>query len=394
MAKKKPSPPKKSKASKPPSKKKSASKAPPSPKSKTSSKSKKSSKADTYKLVTLSAKTGKVTRPKKGAEVFYALQSPRGKIHKLETPYSQKYLKSDAAGILAAFKNGDPAAFAVHQQKTRTPVFHYEGKKKVYEYRLKDGKPLMEAKGGKLVPVKLYKYKLTGRRLRAAQRTVIYGLDGYVAPTGLGFTKKTKAESSSGKYLMVPVTLPGQADKRTSEFKIKGATIKELVKNIKPAIGLREMVKRGINYLGFDGHIVLTRPKNPYKRGTADFETRENWIWSVWGEHAQTIRISFGRVIDRLVNFSDALAVNIREAISGNGLRVTSLVNLAAAERRAEDKEQIGIDKIIFRPHYADRRHASDFIPLRPESKKKQTHAHASPYNAGIYLTLNVKALE
>ncbi len=326
-------------------------------------------------------------------EVFYALKSPRGKIHKLETPYSQKYTASDAKGIAAAFKNGDPNAFAVYQQLTREPLFHYEGKKKVYEYRMKDGEILKEAKHGKLVPIKRYKYKLTGKRIRSKQRTVIYGVSGYVAPTGIGFSKKSAQESSSGKFTMLPVAGVGRGKKGPVEVTLSGATIKETIKNLKPTVGTKAMVRLGISALHYDADLIITRPKIPFRAGTAAFRARENWIHSVWGADKEIV-ISVNSTVDRLVNFSDALSVRIREALSIKGLRVTSLVNLVAAERRAELKNEIGIDRIIHRPTTEHRTHATDFKPLRVESKGKQVYNNKSPYNAGITLKITVTALK
>lgn len=123
----------------------------------------------------------------------------------------------------------------------------------------------------------------------------------------------------------------------------------------------------------------------------------------IWGAH-KTVQVNFSKVIDRLVNFSDALSVAIREALSGQGLRVTSLVNLVEIESMAETQDEEMVKsgrrfkktagKIILRPTPGSKLGADEFTPLRPEYEGRPVHKRDSKYNAGITLTMTIEGLK
>ncbi len=342
----------------------------------------------------IDAKTGKQkARPKKGEEIFYGLRSRRGKITKLDSKFSQAYAKTDYTGLKASFRAGDPSSFQIFQQQTR------------HILKDKSGKPVYATKHGEIVykagkPVKLYKYKLTGKRRGVAQRAVIMGIEGY-KQASIGFTKKTARESAK-KIILLPVG----SRKRSKPIFITGETIKDTVRNLKPDITIKQMVKRKLYTLSVHGDILISKPKNPYKIGSDDWARREDWANSIWG-NSTSLKLSFAKVIDRLANFSDSLSVAIREAISYQGLRVTSLVNLQQAEARAEAEDAVmqqdgrrfapRAGKVIRAPVMKKsksdvRKSADTYIPLRPENMEDAPiHPYKSVYNAGISIRMTIE---
>ncbi len=225
------------------------------------------------------------------------------------------------------------------------------------------------------------------------------GVAGYLHATGVGFTKKTKTESAKGVIL-----LPVGRNKISSDIVLAGDTIKDTVKNLRPDIGTRDMVKRGIHRLGVYGAVTLSRPGNPNRKGTDEHAEREAWLNRIWGASA-TIQVSFSRTIDRLANFADALAVTIREALSNQGLRFTSLMNLQSiydtaveqddAMRTAGKRFRPVAGKILQRPATSHNRTAEELLPLRPENEFGSPHyKNKSKYNAGVKLNLTVEALK
>ncbi len=398
--KKKPSKRKPKKKSTPSSSKKKSTKAKPKKKKQSSVSSKKSSKGDIWSIAVLDAKTGKETKkPKKGQEVFYGVKSPKGKIQKIETEFSQRYAASDAKALQASLRSASPDAFVVYQQLTRTPARLRDGS---FDYKTHRGEIVYrETESGKKVPEKKYKYKLTGRKPRQKQRAVIMSVKGYVHATGVGFTKKKAKEGASGKGLiLVPVRRGVQ-----SALALRGETIKDTVRNVKPSIGTKEMVKKGIHKLGIYGTIEISRPKNPFKKGTPEYAERESWMVSIWGMGGSgVIAVPFSRVVDRLANFSDVLAVTLREALSKQGYRLTSLMKLGQIEEEVEEEDEKNrragrkftplAPKIMQKPLWNSKKSADSFIPLRPEYEDRPMHKSASAYNAGIIVNLNVEPLK
>ncbi len=336
----------------------------------------------------IDAKSGKQkNKPKKGDEVFYGLRSSRGKITRLDSKFSQPYAKTDFDGIKRTFKAGSPDSFQVFQQKTRQVL------------KDKSGKPIYgKSKDG--TPFKQYRYKLTGKRRKAKQKTLIMGVKGY-KQASVGYTTKTARESTK-KIVMLPVG----SSKRSKPIYLTGETIKDTIKNLKPNITVKQMVKKKLYHLSVHGDISITRPKNPYRAGSGAWKERDVWANRIWGK-STAIKIPFAKVIDRLANFSDSLSTAIRQALSYQGLRVTSLINLQQAEARAEEEDDANREagkgfaarahKVISAPVLKKsksdiRKGADTYIPLRPEnSEDAPIHAYKSVYNAGISIRMTVE---
>lgn len=372
-------------------------------------------RAGTYKLVTLDAKTEKIIQPKPRQPVLFAIKSPEGKVTKLSTEYSQPYLKTDFQRIRKELLKGTPRAFAVYQEKTKTQAFHYEHGKKILEYMTikdwenldKKGKPTLKFKldaQGK--PIKKYRYKLTGQSLKREQRTAIMGDKGFIQPTGKGFTKKTKRESGSGHYKLLKVYAPDAFRKYLSDpIYLTGKTIKDTIKNLKPDLSTKALGKKKYSKIGYYGHISIERPVNPYKQGTGEHDAREAWIKSVWGDNKKPLRVSFQGTVNRMVNFSDQLAVTLRSVLSMAGYRVTSLYDLEQFEADAivqdEESGEIGFEsspsnRIMAMPVLGDRRtSAGDLIALRPENEFN--HAIRKPKhssNAQISISIALEGIK
>lgn len=406
--------PAKRKPSKKPLPKKKPSKAPPSKTKKKSPKSKKSSKPASYEVVTLDAKTLKqVKRPKKGRDIYYGLKSPKGKITKIESEYSQRFFKSDLDGLKRSLKEGSPNGYIVAQQFTRTPIKVKVGKKWEIKYKTHEGNIVFDAAGN---PIKMYRYKLTALRASKGQRRVLMSTAGYVHAVDKGFplhpTRAIKSAVKKGTKL-VPVGYDRKGKlKQSGDIVLRGATIKDTVEGLKPSIGSRDMIRKGITGLGVDGHVDLHRPLNPYSKGSAEYFHRQAWIDGIWGNHENRV-IKFGIKIDRLANFSDALSTAIRGAISAQGLRFTSLVNLAHAEVRAKAQDaearRLALEagrqvprpragKILHQPTSEHNVNAADLVPLRPEfesgPKANETmHGSRSKANPLITISFSVEPL-
>ena len=98
----------------------------------------------------------------------------------------------------------------------------------------KSGKPIYgKSKDG--TPFKQYRYKLTGKRRKARQKTLIMGVKGY-KQASVGYTTKTARESTK-KIVMLPVG----SSKRTKPIYLTGETIKDTIKNLKPNITVKQI---------------------------------------------------------------------------------------------------------------------------------------------------------
>lgn len=365
-----------------------------------------------YKLVTLDPKTKRKITPKRGQEVFYAWQGPRGKLEMLTDKFSQPYYPSDAAGILKAFKQGDPQAFVVYSQLTRQVDYTIDEKgKKVPTYKKgKDGKP-----------VKKYRQKLTGRKLRQKQRPSVHSVKGFETPLGLGFHSYEEKEIPKGGFITVPVqspsrktVLPKLTPKLIGPF--VGDTIRDTIERLRPSMDLPYMIKHHISGIGVSGFVMLYRPKNPYKTGTPEHAEREAWARQVWKDGEER-RINVGVAIHKLVNFSKVLSQSIRESMSREGVRVTSAYALRKIEERQFDKDNREFEgaepiwlKVIKYPPGGPVDRAGEplkacyggidedkdvpaFTPLRYENEHGvPMHKNNSVYNTRIMLSLALRA--
>ena len=364
-----------------------------------------------YKLVTLDPKTRKKITPKRGQEVFYAWQGPRGKLDIITDKFSQPYYVSDATGILKAFKQGDPQAFVVYSQLTRQVDYTVDEKgKKVPIYK--------KGKDGKLV--KKHRQKLTGRKLRQKQRPAVHSVKGFETPLGLGFHSYEKREIPKGGFITVPVQPPSRktvlsklAPKLIGPF--VGDTIRDTIERLRPSMDLPYMIKNHISGIGVSGFVMLYRPKNPYKAGTPEYAEREAWSRQVWKDGEER-RINIGCAIHKLVNFAKVLSQSIRESMSREGIRVTSAYTLREIEQKQfeidntdfEDSQPIW-QKIIQAPpggpvnrddepiKACDGGISGDegpfFTPLRYEHEDgRPIHKNNSVYATRIMLSLALRA--
>lgn len=405
MAKKKVIPKRKAQitSSPKPSMKKKSLKAIPKKKSVKSKKSKKSSalkKPLTYKLITLDPKTLKPTKAVSGKEIFYAWKDSNGKINKLPTHYSQKFSAVDKKSIEQSFKKGSPRGYPIYQKMTREIIYEDVEGIKVPKLARKGGRVQYETVRGKLVPIKLRKYKLTGFSTVGKRKAQIYRIDGYVAPMDVGF-KKLEKKQKLKNLILIPVH--GKRERKgepyhvfTKPILISTAQIKDTIQNIRPDITVKQMVRRKFTTLFVQGHIYIPMPSNPYSEKNEAYLDYQKWIDSIWQEH-KPLSISYNKGIDYLANFSDALSVEIRERLSLAGLRLTSLVHLREIEiiatKQDEEKGTNYADKIIDRPlGPLSFTKASSFKPLRYEDKGSSIFKPHSKKQSQISFDISIEA--
>lgn len=295
--------------------------------------SSKKTKAPAYSLVALDAVSRKPIKPKRGQQVFFAWKSSRGKLYPIESQYSQAFYKSDAEGILAAFKAGSPESYNVYKQLTQA----------VSKVLDKDGKPVTETKLLKSGEVKtIYRWKVTGRDLRKPQSVSVHSVTGFQAPLTRGFTPQEPREIPQGKYIRVPVTFGKAKRQFYSVGRFTGDSIRDTLKRILPDVTTAELARRGIKVLGVDGYIDAYRPENPYAEETEDWADREKWTRRIWKD-SNVRRFHVGAAVPSLMNFASRTATAFRQAFSSQGLRVTSLMELEEAEAR-----QAELDETVF----------------------------------------------
>lgn len=288
-----------------------------------------------YSLVTLDAVTRKVTSPKKGKQVFFAWKNRQGKLYPIESQYSQSYLKTDAEGIVKAFKAGSPSTYNVYKQLT----------KNVSTVLDKSGKPVTETRLIKATgEVKtIFRWKLTGRNLHKAQSTSIHSVLGFQTPLTRGFTPQVPREIPQGGYQKVPVTFGKAKRQFYSLGRFTGDSIRDTLKYVLPDVTTSELAKRRIRILGVDGYIDAYRPENPYAEDSLDWLDRENWSRKIWKD-SNVRRFQVGAAVPSLMDFASRVSTAFRKSFSSQGLRVTSLLELEEAEER-----QMALDETVFK---------------------------------------------
>jgi len=289
-----------------------------------------------FTLVTLDAATRKVVTPKKGKQVFFAWKSRQGKIYPIESQYSQAYNKSDAVGILAAFKSGTPDAYNTYRELT----------KEVSHVLDKDGSRVTETRTDKKTGKKktIFRWKLTGRDVRRKQSVAVLSVaEGFRTPLTRGFPESVPREIPIGDYLKIPVSFGKTKPVLYHCGSFVGDSIWDTLKHVLPDVTTAELSRRRIATLIIEGYVDAYRPLNPYEEGTEDFADREKWASKIWKD-APIRRFRVAAQAPSLMNFASRVATGFRTAFSRQGLRVTSLVELEEAEERA-----IAYDETVFR---------------------------------------------
>jgi hypothetical protein len=355
-----------------------------------------------YALVALDAVTRKVTRPKKGDQVFFAWKSRHGKLYPIESQYSQAYYKTDADGIIAAFKAGSPLAYNVYKQLT----------KDVSTVLDKDGKPVNEtAIDRKTGEVKtLFRWKITGRDLRKAQSVSVHSVMGFQTPLTRGFTPQEPREIPHGGYVKVPVTFGKEPRQLYYLGRFTGDSIRDTLSYILPDVTTEELARRGIKVLGVDGYVDAYRPENPYAEESLDWEDREKWANKIWKD-SKVRRFRVAAAVPSLMDFASRVSTAFRTSFSSQGLRVTSLLELEDAEERQRNLDETVFKlldpvwpSIIENPRAGVRyklsapgREGQDvparkYFPMRYEADgESATDREGSKYETVLALTLSIK---
>lgn len=304
-------------------------------KSKKLVKSKKSSKVgiskkEQFTLVTLNAKTRKVITPKKGQQVFFAWKSSQGKIYPIESQYSQTYYKSDAEGIIRAFKAGAPEAYNVYKELTHdvSTVIDSDGNR-VKEFKID--------KEGNKKP--LYRWKVTGRNVRQKQSVSVRSIKRFRTPLTIGFPSSDPKDIPIGHYNVVPVARKGKKVEPTYVGRFTGDSIRDTLEKVLPDSYTEDLVKRRVKSLIVDCLIKAHRPENPYLEDTTDGEEWERWANKVWPK-TPVRDFSVSLSVSTLMNFASVVSTGIRQLFSSQGLRVTSLVALENNEKAQKRNDQ------------------------------------------------------
>jgi hypothetical protein len=319
--------------------------------------------------------------------------------------YSQKYFKSDADGILKSFKAGDPSAFVLYKQLTKTASFHYDKKgEKVLDTR-KDRK-------GKTV--KVFRWKLTARKPKKRQSPAIHDVKGFIAPLAVGFNEFEAKEIPKGGFIKVKVDEARRggkgyktAIKPTIIGPFIGDSIRETIEHIIPSMGLKEQIKKKVKSLIVSGFVMVYKPENPYKAGTADFKAREEWSEAVW-KGGSVRRFNVGANIHRLVNFATVLASSIRTSMSHEGVRVSSALHLRNSEAIQKKRDITIFQPLGFPPVWpliineppsgvtdvnGNFLPATEYLPLRYEGDQEwPIHKNKSKFATKIILHLGIRA--
>lgn len=292
-----------------------------------------SSKAS-YTLITIDAKTRKVITPKTGRQIFFAWKDAQGKIYPIESQYSQAYYKTDAVGILAAFKAGSPEAYNVYQQLT----------KEVSMVLDRDGNRVTETRFDRSTGEErtLFRWKITERNLRRGQRVTVQSVkEGYTLALTRGFPKLDPKEIATGQYVKVPV-LFGRVARGTKPFyagRFTGSSIREMLSHILPDVTTETLSRKGIRTLAVSGYIDVYKPLNPYLEDTPDYYDREKWANKIW-KNENVRRFIVGANVLALMDFASRASTGFRMAFSRHGLRVTSLIELEEAESQQRDIDE------------------------------------------------------
>ena len=352
----------------------------------------------------MDAATRRVIIPKKGQQVFFAWKSRHGKLYLIESQYSQAYYKSDADGILSAFRAGSPDAYNVYKQLTQD----------VSRVLDKHGNEVTETRHDKKTGKDkvLYRWKLTGRDPRKGQSVSIHSVaQGFTAPLTRGFPSVPPREIPSGSYIKVPVTWGRKTKaKMVTVGRFTGDSIYDIMKHVRPDTTTAVLAKKRIKVLYVDGYVDAYRPANPYSEDSTDYADREAWANKIW-KGSNVRRFSVAGTVSSLMNFASRIATEFRKSFSRVGLRVTSLVGLEEAEATQEELDRTvfrGEDpiwpSIIEHPKAGVRYKLSakgksgadvsarKYFPMRYEAYGGEpTDAKGTPYETVLVLTLSIQ---
>lgn len=308
-------------------------------------------------LVALSARTGRpLLRPRKGAQVHYAIVGARGALRRL-TKSPQAFLKSDFESIDKVVKASGGKEFVLYEQLTARNLRDADGNTL---YRTRDGKPVLDARGRR-IPLK--EAKLTGKPRTGRQRPVIYKVGRRVETRVQDFAYRALSPRQKVDLKLAKlVPLETRPKAYTEEIHLRGATIFDTVKNVKPFVSSKDIRKKGLSGLMVEGVVRVRSPQGELLEAVA-FSTRVNALW----------------------NFSQLVSKEIRHALARVGYRFTSLATLDALQRDADDRPGKEID--LFRMGPVGRGKVRELTPIRPEGKRGQVLKKA-PMDVSVSLRI------
>ena len=315
------------------------------------------------KVVTLSPKTGKVIKARKGQLVFYGYKDGR-KIRRIETDFSQKYSSKDRDVIAAeidksATKNvvlyeertGKRVKEKYQQVKKGKSILNIPVKKAVIQYqtyydKIQKATKFVRDKKNRKVPV--FEPKIVAPKAGRKQRAVLF-TDGRRKKTLTPFERISQANIIRNEKLIV-LPLGSTRTKYTRKIILNERTIKATIKNI----ARKDKMKRGTR-----GVVVETRLFLP-DRGP--------------------LNITVG--IRPAENFTTKVSKAIRDRMIMLGLRFTSVYDLESIEREAEEagEEEIDLTRLGYN------RHIRELSPIFPETGIKRTYSPGDRRNPKVYV--------
>lgn len=293
------------------------------------------------RLVAVSPRTGKVVkRPRGGAVVHYALAGKRGGLRML-TKAPQAFLKSDFESINKVLL-ASPKDFVLFEQLTARNLKDAEGRTM---YRTRDGEPVLDARGRR-IPLK--EVKITGKARTGKQRPVIYKVGRRVETRVQDFAYRSLSPRQRVDLRLAKlIPLETRPKAYSEEIHVKGATIFDTVKNVKPALSGKDFKKKNLAGVMVEGVVRVRSPRGE-QLAAVPFSTRVNALW----------------------NFSQLVSKEIRHALARVGYRFTSLAQLNSLQEKANAR--VGKEIDLFRMGPVGRGKVRELTPIRPEGARGQ----------------------
>jgi hypothetical protein len=338
-----------------------------------------------YKLVILNPKTLRPYKrmPPTYRPVMYGIQGPRGAVKPLSGAVPQPFTKKDYRGLQADYFG--KKEFILYEELTRRVLRDSDGRK--IPKRDAEGKIVYHrSPSGKAVPTWQRAKKITFGQKLHAQKPVLYSGNKRVRDLDIGYKPHKPRDMADNALLMLPDPEKAEA----ISFNLSGDTIREALKNLNVNLVKEKIYAQGRKEADLSysmiiriydrGKLIITIPAYAGQiiSGFSSIQDKLN------SNIAATNRIKM------LANLQREMAASIRQALTDNDYRFSSMVSLrgfakecnrtARAYERLDDqtnadRQYNAADRIIipqqFRPastlKYLDRRRYTVNITVRFE---------------------------
>lgn len=285
-----------------------------------------------YKVVPVNPRTGKVIKkPRKGQQVIFNLQGPRGGLKKL-SKHSQPYLKKDQQGLSAQAENTKGGNFVAYEQLTKS----------------KFTKADVKARQALRKEIGIYKTKITGPQPANKQRPMFYVRGKQRRALDLGFKKGNKISKFERRPQIVVSAGNSERIAKTKSFFLYGATIKEALGRLQLDTMLKQIKGKLLYYTM---KLRIYEPKKgggwhrpidiPASGSIIPGQNKYSGNMVIDGKFHEAFRDE----IPVLANMKTQIAKTIRYALKDSGYKFTSLRTLQKISNSNEHRIENWVDE-------------------------------------------------